>query len=293
VTVSLETTITVNGPTGAALSPYSRSDLLNAPCFNSGQARAFLVDRSHFFIHQDTTNPLRPRPYLMLDSGLDLAGPGGSAPDGVLDDNDLVPVASDIEDFQVAYGLDQVGILQSGAGLTTNQPAYLFDNNTNGIWGDTPGVAEQLTGNAAATAPYNLASSFTAANTAIGVGAGGAPCFNSALAPYRLPCLFDKATLEVSRVNVHPYRWTAWTGNIAEVRINIVSRSTQSVAKTTDLSARSVDIRYLSPLENRAQIDLSTAPGWYASTNPIAYVHSYFSGAVRPVNVATSGIFLY
>lgn|GEM_PF-6287227 len=293
VSVNLETTITVNGPSGAVLSPYSRADLLNASCFNSGQARAFLVDRSHFFIHQDTTNPVRPRPYLMLDSGLDLAGPGGTPPDGVLDDNDLLPVASDIEDFQVAYGLDQVGILQSGAALAANQPAYIFDNNNNGIWGDTPGVVEQLTGNPAATAPYNLASSFTAANAVIGVGTGGAPCFNSALVPYRLPCLFDKATLEVSRVNVHPYRWTAWTGNITEVRINIVSRSTQSVAKTTDLSSRSVDIRYLSPLENRARVDLASAAGWYGNTNAVSFVHSYFSGAVRPVNVASSGIFLY
>src|SRR5262249_35609370 len=179
VTVNLETNIIVNGPTGAVLSPYSRGDLLNATCFNSGQARAFLVERAHFFIHQDLANPLRPRPYLMLDSGLDLAGPGGTAPDGVLDDNDLIPVASDIEDFQVAYGLDQVGILQSGAGLAANRPAYVFDNSGDGIWGDTPGVVEQLTGNPAATAPYNLASSFTAANVVLGVGAGGAPCFNS------------------------------------------------------------------------------------------------------------------
>src|SRR5262249_38720812 len=184
-------------------------------------------------------------------------------------------------------------ILQSGAGLAGNRPAYVFDNSGDGIWGGTPGVVEQLTGNPAGTAPYNLASSFTAANVVLGVGAGGAPCFNSALAPYRLPCLFDKATLEVSRASVHPYRWTAWTGNISEVRINIVSRSTQAAAKTAGLSSGSVDIRYLSPLENRARVDLSSTPGWYGNTNAISYVHSYFSGAVRPVNVASSGIFLY
>ncbi len=291
VSVSLENPITVTGLTGSTVSPYSRSDLLNNPCFNSGRARAFLVDRMHFFIHQDVSNPNQPRPYLMLDSGMDIAGPGGTGPDGVLDDNDLVPVASDIEDFQVAYALDQIGILQAGVGVTAAQ--YILDSNANGIWGEAPGVVEQLTANTAAAAPYNLAGAFTAANAVLGVGTTGAPCFNSSLMPYRLPCLFDKATLEVARTNVHPYRWTPWTGNITEVRLNIVARSTKAVGKTTNIAATSKDIHYLSALENRAQVDLQATPGWYGNTKAINFTHSYFSGAVRPVNVASSGTFTY
>src|SRR5713101_7101156 len=133
VQVGLESQITITGPTGTITSPYTRSDLLGNSCFGTGSARAFLVDRQHFFIHQDTSNPTKPRPYLMLDQGLDIAGPGGSGPDGVLDDNDLIPVASDIEDFQVAYVLDQVGIAQAGVAITHAQ--YMLDSNDNEIWG--------------------------------------------------------------------------------------------------------------------------------------------------------------
>ena len=291
VQVGLESPITITGPTGTITSPYTRSDLLGNSCFGTGSAKAFLVDRQHFFIHQDTSNPTKPRPYLMLDQGLDIAGPGGTGPDGVLDDNDLIPVAADIEDFQVAYVLDQVGIAQTGVAITPAQ--YMLDNNANGIWGETPGVQEQLTGNSAATAPYNLSGAFTAANLVLGVGATGAPCFNASLMPFRAPCLFDKATLEVSRANVHPYRWTPWTGNISEVRINLVARSSEASAKTTGQNTGSSDIHYLSALENRPRVDLQAAPGWYGNTNAVNFVHSYFSGAVRTVNAVSSGIFTY
>ncbi len=291
--IPLEGTISVTGPTGTLLSPYSRSDLLTTTCLNTGTARAFLVERAHLFIHQDTTDPTRPRPFLMLDQGLDIAGPGGAPPDGVLDDNDLVPIASDIEDLQIAYILDQINILQSGAGLAASAAAYVLDSNANGIWGETPNVREQLTGNSAATAPYNLAGSFTAANGVIGVGAGGAPCGTSSLNPYRQPCLFDKSSLEITGVMVHPYRWTAWNANISQVRLNVIARSAISTAISTGLTAQSTEIHYLSPLENRARVDLLAAPGWYGTTSALNFQRTYFNGAVRPINLATTGLFLY
>lgn len=291
--ITLEGTLSVTGPTGTTLSPYSRSDLLSASCFSNGTARAFLVDRNRYFIYQDVSNAAHPRPLLMLDRGLDLNG------DAALTDADLLPIASDIEDLQVAYVLDQVGILQTGAALTSLAGTYITDADANGVWGDTATKAEQLTTNAAATAPYNLAAAFTDANTYYGApSATGIPCFNVSIAPYMSPCVMDKSTLELSGAGVHRYRWTAWPANITQVRLDLVSRGHLSGASLQG-AATTTDLRYLPALENRAQVDLLPASqggagaGFYLPTQPYLYQHSYLSGAERPVNLTINGMFLF
>lgn len=289
--VALEAPISVAGLTGTVTSPYSRSDLLTSACFSMTSTRAFLVDRERFFIHQDTANALQPRPYLMLDRGIDANG------DGALDDLDLLPIAADIEDLQIAYVLEQVGILQTSASMTA---AYMLDSNADGVWGNTSGVSEQLTANSAATTPYGLAATLTAANTAAGATSSGAACLNVSLAAFNYPCVMDKASLELSSNLVHPYRWLPWTGNIAAVRLGVIARSasataqgTQNVAGTAT-SALSFDAHYLPALENRAQTDISlSATGAYATMKPGQYQHSVYAGAVRAANLSTNGLYTF
>lgn len=286
--ISLEGTITtaLGGPSSI---PWSRPDLLAQTCFGAGTARAFKVSRQRFFIQRVLAgaNGAFSRPYLMLDQGLDLAGAGSAIPDGSLDDNDLLPVASDIEDLQIAYVLDQIGIKQAGAAVTTG--TYFRDNDSNGIWGDTDGVTEQLTANTASST-YGLDAAVAAARSAIGSAAMGAPCYNSSLAPFREPCLFDKASLESSGSAAHAYRWLPWTGNVVGVRLSVVSRSISPTHAATEASKASPDVRTLPRLENRSLIPLDTAPGVYGS-DAIGFQHNTFSGLVRPINLASSGLF--
>jgi prepilin-type N-terminal cleavage/methylation domain-containing protein len=75
--------------------PFNQPGFLGAACFSSGTARAFAIRRQRYFIYRDL-NATPPRPYLMLDQGLDLDD------SGTLNDGDLLPIASDIEDLQIA-----------------------------------------------------------------------------------------------------------------------------------------------------------------------------------------------
>ena len=61
--------------------------------------------RNRFFIRRDQSNAALPHTYLMLDQGLDLND------DSALTDADVLPVASDILDLQVAYATEQPGIM--------------------------------------------------------------------------------------------------------------------------------------------------------------------------------------
>ncbi len=76
---------------------------LEAACYDTGEAVAVKVDRHAFFVgafddDEDADTPQTP--YLMLHRGLDLNG------DGNVDIDDAVPVASGVEQFQVAYVLN-------------------------------------------------------------------------------------------------------------------------------------------------------------------------------------------
>lgn len=103
--------------------PYQENALGDA-CFGSGQATAFQLDRSRFFI--DRTGEF---PYLLLDRGEDLDGDGTLPDEGDLDD--LLPIARGIEELQIAY------VLEPGAGFTAP------DSNRNWVIGDAPGTREE------------------------------------------------------------------------------------------------------------------------------------------------------
>ena len=83
--------------TDATLGPYNATGSL-LPCHGQPGAAMFLIDRSRFFIQT-----LGGTPWLMLDTGRDLDGDGVLPP---ADQDDLVPVAKNVVDMQVAYALD-------------------------------------------------------------------------------------------------------------------------------------------------------------------------------------------
>lgn len=95
--------------------PFNQADVLGGDCFSSGLARAFAVDRYRFFVATDTTDPQHPRPFLYLDRGMDVNG------DDAIDASDLIPVAADVEDLQVAYVMPD-GTVHGGHG-STSQPS--------------------------------------------------------------------------------------------------------------------------------------------------------------------------
>lgn len=97
--------------------PYRENNYAD-PCYSTGLASAFLVERSRWFI--DTTSAAVPA--LMLDTGVDLDLDGRTPDEGDLDD--LVTIASGVEDLQVAY------VLETYAGRTPP------DSNANWVIGD-------------------------------------------------------------------------------------------------------------------------------------------------------------
>jgi type IV pilus assembly protein PilW len=92
-------------------------------------------------------------PWLMLDRGLDLNG-DGSNPWAARDDGDLLPVASNIEDLQVAYVMNR----NAGGGAT--------DSNANFVLGDDPAIATPEEPDPTAQAPgYSTVSNATTRQT--------------------------------------------------------------------------------------------------------------------------------
>jgi type II secretory pathway pseudopilin PulG len=79
------------------LGAYNATGALQ-PCHGQPGAALFLVDRWRFFVQ--TLNGV---PWLMLDMGRDLNGDGVLPP---ADQDDLIPVAKNVVDMQVAYVLD-------------------------------------------------------------------------------------------------------------------------------------------------------------------------------------------
>jgi type IV pilus assembly protein PilW len=80
---------------------------LSHPCFSRVNPHVLLVHRAAFYVAM-FTNPLtnERKPYLMMHQGLDMPAPGNAQGNGVIDENDAVPVAEGIEQLQVAYVLD-------------------------------------------------------------------------------------------------------------------------------------------------------------------------------------------
>jgi type IV pilus assembly protein PilW len=78
-----------------ASDPFQRQDQATAACFNSGEARMFLIDRFRFHVRPVPLGATT-QPYLVMDPGLDANNNGP-------DDADEVVVAEGIESFQVGY----------------------------------------------------------------------------------------------------------------------------------------------------------------------------------------------
>jgi prepilin-type N-terminal cleavage/methylation domain-containing protein len=106
-----------------ALGPYNALNGLQ-PCHGQPGAALFLVDRSRFFIQT-----LNGTPWLMLDTGRDLDGDGFLPP---ADPDDLIPVAKNVVDLQVAY------LFNPCAGYAAGP-----DSNQNWMTGDAKGVQEE------------------------------------------------------------------------------------------------------------------------------------------------------
>jgi type II secretory pathway pseudopilin PulG len=262
--------------------PFNRPANLAAACFNSGTARAYAVKRQRFFIHRETTGPI-PHGYLMLDQGLDLDD------DGQLTDLDLLPIAADIEDLQVAYALDQVGIL----GLATAptgwvKSTYVKDSDANGIWGDDPakGSAEQLSSPLNAGNPATA--QFDAANSALGYGTGQKCTNSAATAFYQYPCILGTLPVEDSKSNsIHAYRWISWPGNISSVQVGLVARAPVQQATAEQTNEEQV----IPALLNRPAQGPSTYATFYNAMNPSGHKRVTVRTTVRPVNMAIQSLF--
>ena len=109
--------------TDPTLGAYNATTSLQA-CHGQPGAAMFLVDRSRFFVQT-----LNGTPWLMLDTGRDLDGDGNLPPG---DQDDLIPVAKNVMDMQVAYALDPC-------------PGYAAGPDSDGDWliGDAKNVREE------------------------------------------------------------------------------------------------------------------------------------------------------
>jgi type IV pilus assembly protein PilW len=116
------TLVPVTGDTA----PYNVPSELQA-CHDDPGAGLFLVDRFRYFIATQGTT--EPRPWLMLDTGLNINGV-----------DEIIPIAKNVEDLQVAY------VLQPYAGQTAP------DTNADWIIGNnrSSAAAEELSLTAAA-----------------------------------------------------------------------------------------------------------------------------------------------
>jgi len=109
--------------TDTTLGPYNAVGGLQT-CHGQPGAALFLVDRSRFFVQT-----LNGTPWLMLDMGRDLNGDGVLPP---VDQDDLIPVAKNVVDMQVAY------VLSPCAGYAAGP-----DSDQNWVTGDAKGVLEE------------------------------------------------------------------------------------------------------------------------------------------------------
>jgi hypothetical protein len=280
------TDVTLNLYGTQADDPYNQPANLAAACFSNatGRQRAYAVKRQRFFIHRELTGPM-PRPYLMLDQGLDLNN------DTVLDDLDLLPIAADIEDLQIAYVLEQAGIMAlPTAPSGWVKATYVKDStNANGVWGDSVGNREQLSSPLSAGNPATA--QFNAANSALGYGTGQKCTTTAGTAFYQYPCILGTLPVEDSVGNsIHAYRWTSWPGNIASVQLGIIARA----AAQSPPDARSTEEVTLPALLNRGLQDGTAASpysAFYTGINPAGHKRITVLTTVRPANMALQTLF--
>jgi type IV pilus assembly protein PilW len=113
-------------------------------CHSTAGSALFLIDKFHYFV-----TVLNSEPWLMLDTGLDYDADGILPPTDV---NDLVPVARDVEDMQVAYQIGQ-------AVNPPFAPGPAPDSNADWVVANQPGTQEEPS--TAAVPPLGGASSGT------------------------------------------------------------------------------------------------------------------------------------
>ena len=131
---SLASDVVLNRFSGdPTLGPYNDTGSLRA-CHGQPGAALFLVDRSRFFVQT-----LNGTPWLMLDTGRDLDGDGILPP---ADQDDLIPVAKNVLDLQVAYALDACTGVANGP-----------DSDGDWIIGNAKGTREEPLLNTAPAAP--------------------------------------------------------------------------------------------------------------------------------------------
>jgi prepilin-type N-terminal cleavage/methylation domain-containing protein len=256
--------------------PFNQPGFLGATCFSSGTARAFAIRRQRYFVYRDL-NATPPRPYLMLDQGLDLDD------SGTLTDADLLPIASDIEDLQIAYVTEQPGILSLATpptGFTNVRANVVIDSNADGVWGNDPGRVEQLS-ELALVANNSAQRGFAAVNSTFPSGALNCQSYAS-IGFYNYPCLWGILPVENSPSNdVHAYRWVAWSGGITGAIVSIVARS-PGIDSADVISS---DENTLPAVLNRPASS-APFPAWYAAIAPAGHKRVTVSTSVRPPNLA-------
>ena len=159
------------------LGPYNDTGSLRA-CHGQPGAALFLVDRSRFFVQT-----LNGTPWLMLDTGRDLDGDGILPP---ADQDDLIPVAKNVLDLQVAYALDPCAGVASGP-------------DSDGDW---------IIGNAKATREEPLLNTNPAAPT---YGTASTDPSRCTLNPANVRAL--RLTLRLRSDRVDPNKNNGWTGD--------------------------------------------------------------------------------
>jgi hypothetical protein len=220
----------------------------------------------------------------MLDQGLDLND------DGQLTDLDLLPIASDIEDLQVGYALDQIGVMALATPpsyWTGNQNTYVTDSNKNGVWGDESGVREQLS--EPLTAGNPATAQFNAANVAAGAGTGlTCTTFATGNVLYQYPCMWGITPVENSKSNtIHAYRAIAWPGNIASVKLGLIARG--PAASTP--SESTTDTLNIPALLNRPKLNKGAYTAFYTAIKPDGFKRVVTLNSIRPVNMASIALF--
>jgi type IV pilus assembly protein PilW len=90
--------------------PFRRPDeMLSDPCFATGQARLFLVERRRFHVRPVQNAAGGFDPYLVLDAGVD------ANRDGAVDEADEVIIAEGVEILQFAYVMSNAALEPRGA----------------------------------------------------------------------------------------------------------------------------------------------------------------------------------
>lgn len=166
---------------------HQQSAFTSFSCLKTS-AYVFRIERERYFVAQGPAVNGIGHPYLMLDKGIDVNG------NGSIDDADLIPVASDVVDMQVAYeyaqdpgeqGRATVGLVDASS---ASPDSVLYDDS----------------GDAAIAEPTAL------------VQPGGCP--DMEVPYYGTRCYFARRSLDPLRFNSDP-------ANIVGIRVALVVRS--------------------------------------------------------------------